>query len=440
MGNTETKSAPARRWWNPATWGNRKTDEPQEAKTFECVIQLGESNFYPALSFSGDDLDTLLVQATWGWVAMSTIAKDVASLPGVVQVRDEETGEWRVDRKAAPELWRVLDRPFGTAQDAPPWGWGQLIETASLHLDICGNAFLRKVLPVTGGERLIGLQLIKPTIVDVTTYPNGVARLYSVGGADGRQLTPDQVVNVMNISAGSYWQGISTLSAATDAIQVDDQASKRIRYDLTNRLAPGVILKVRNHFGLTDDQRTKINDYLTEQFGKAELSGKPLIVGEQTEIEEYPQTNITELPEHRRNARDEVLSIWNIPPLIAGVTDNATLQFSSVALQLYWMQALGPRIGRILGAVNTQAITPIYGPNVRLWYELNDNALGLAILDSRAQVAKTLHRDLDYSTNDSAARVSLNMPKHPALDAMNTQAIVAGRDDVNETGSDGRSA
>ena len=92
------------------------------------------------------------------------------------------------------------------------------------------------------------------------------------------------------------------------------------------------------------------------------------------------------------------------------------------------MQALRPRIGRIVGAINTQAVEPIYGPDVRVWYELADNELGLTILAQRAGVAKMLHRDLDYSTNDSAARVSLNMPRHAALDAMNSQATVAGRD------------
>ncbi len=192
-----------------------------------------------------------------------------------------------------------------------------------------------------------------------------------------------------------------------------------------------MILKVKGVFGMTTEQRTDIEEMLSTNFGTAATSGKPLIVGDTVTVEQFPVPQVGDLPEHRQIARDETLAVFGVPPPIAGVMDNATLQNASVALRLYWMQALRPRIGRILDAINTQAVEPVYGRDTRIWFELADNELGLAILQQRAEVAKVLHRDLDYSTNDSAERVGLNMPKPPELDEVNSQARIAGREETD---------
>lgn len=409
---------------------------PDGLKAFEAVLTpTSDANWIPALKFSADALDTLLTLSTWVYVCVTRVSTDISQLPGVIQFRKPGTNDWvnagdfgalNPDQSAALEdLSAILVRPFGKGKDVPPWGWAQLLETLSIHQDLCGNAFMREA---KAAGRLIALHLLNPYGVTVTEDSRGVAKAYDFSKG-GVPYPADEIVNVMAASPGSFWQGVAPLTAAEKAVTIDHTAQARIKWDMTQRIAPGMVLKIKNHFGMTATQRAEIETLLTASYGAVEQAGRPLVVGDQTDIFVPPENrSAADLPGHRIQARDEILSIFKVPPPIAGVMDNATLQNANVALRLYWLQALRPKIGQILDAINGQAVWPLYGPDVRIWFELSDNELGLAVLRERADVAKILVRDLDYSTNDANRRTGLNMPiRSPELDVMGTASVIAGR-------------
>jgi phage portal protein BeeE len=392
-------------------------------------VTVGDDGFIPAVTLTGSNLDALLRVAVWSYVCMTKISQDVAALPAVVQRKETtDTGQTVWVEDPNHPLNALLQRPLGRDREAPPWSWSRLIEVLSLHIDLAGNGYLQ----IVGNGRINNFNIFWPDQVTVQESQTGVAQSYTYSY---QVFTPDQIVNVMAQSAGSFHTGLAKLLAADPSIQIASSANSRIKYDLTHRLAPGVIFKVQNYFSLTSEQRTEVEDLIASNWSGVENAGKTMVLGSNVDVETAPTSNLGDLPVHRDTARDEILAIWGVPPPIAGNFDAATLQNAQVALRLYWMQTLRPRIGRILDAINTQAVEPIYGPDVRIWFELADNELGLAVLGQRVEVAKMLHRDLDYSTNDSAARVGLDMPRHAELDAMNTQSTIAGRIDIGN-GSD----
>lgn len=439
--------------WNPLTWGGTKQATGPTAmidakvdpigaelqsmgfdlKTLEAVVTIGEDGFIEPISFSGSNLSALLKIATWSYIAVTKIGRDVAALPAVVQKREiNEDGqaEWTNDYKH--ELNKVIARPFGTDAGAPKWTWGQMIEAASMHLDLNGNSFLVKTTSggFGQGSRLLALQLLlEPSNVKIIEdFSTKVATGYRFGA---KTYNPDQIVNVMNPNPSSFHTGIATLAGGERSMRIDSSAQSRIRYDLEHRLAPGMVFKVKGLFGMQDPQRVKIEALLRERYGEAKNAGKAMVVGDTVDIDDAPVANMGDVPEHRKLARDEILAIEGVPPPVAGLMDAATLQNAAVSLRLYWSLTLRPRVGRILDAVNLQAVQPSY-PDYRIWFELTDNELGLAVLAQRAEVAKLLHRDLDYSTNDSAKRVGLNMPHRTELDACNTTNRIAGRIEIGD--------
>jgi phage portal protein BeeE len=431
-------------WGTPAAGAKTATIDPAvdpigaeieamgfDVKTLEAIVTVGADGFIEPVTFSGSNLTSLLTAATWSYIAITKIARDISALPAVVQRREranDGSTEWVNDYDH--ELNKVIARPFGTDSGAAPWTWGQMVETVSMHLDLCGNAYLHKTTSggFDEGSRLLALQLLlDPTSVKVEEdFTTKVAKGFRT---PSKTFSTDDIVNIMNPSVSSFHTGIPTISGGERSVQIDSSAQSRIRYDLEHRLAPGMVFKVKGLFGMQDPQRKKIEGLLRERYGEAKNAGKAMVVGDTADIESAPTADMGDVPEHRKQARDEVLAIEGVPPPVAGIMDAATLQNSAVSLRLYWQLALRPRIGRILDPINLQAVSRSY-PDHRIWFELTDNELGLAVLAQRVEVATGLHRDLDYSTNDSAVRVGLNMPRRDELNAMNTTSKIAGRIDL----------
>ena len=396
------------------------TAAPDEARSYKIVVQVGEDGFIPALQFEGSNLETLLKQATWSYVCLSRIAQDVSELPPVVQRKDRD-GEWVKD--SSHELNRLLERPFGRGADAPPWDWSQLAETLVLHHQIKGNAYLRPAKDALA-KRLVALHLLNPAFVRVKADDKGVARTYEYSQ---RPYPASEIVNIMNATPGSYYKGIGPLEAAQTAIAVDYHAHQRVKYNMEQRLSPGIVVKVKSLFGMDDEQREKIRTFLKDEFEGAANEGKPLITSEGTDLDSPPPPKKDDIPQHRDQARQEILSIFNVPPPIVGIMDNATLQNADVAYRIYWSGCLQPVAGNIYKPINTQAIQPVYGSDVRLWYELADNEMGLAILRGRTGTAEGLFK-LGYPANMAARRVGLGMPHVPELDTPNATLAIAGRE------------
>ena len=82
-------------------------------------------------------------------------------------------------------------------------------------------------------------------------------------------------------------------------------------------------------------------------------------------------------------------------------------------------------------AVNAQAIWPLYGHEVRLWYNLTGSDIAIQLLAARADTAQKLVT-LGYPTNDAARAAGLDMPEHPDLDVPNVAQVIAGRGDSEE--------
>lgn len=411
-------------------WFRRKKikvapDESDGKKDYQIRVIMRQDGFIPAIQFSGDNLETLLEASTWAYACISGNAEAIASLPAIVQRAGDENEDKWVEVAEHP-LNDLIKNPFGGVNGLPHWSWGQLIETVSQHLYITGNSWLDPQVVKSGkNPRIKAVYLLQqPGQMTADETPAGVPTQYRYGV---KTYKVNEVVNIMNAAPGSLWNGQSPLHAAFRDVNIDRTAHERQKANLENRVAPGVVVEIDGYFGPTEAQKKEILKELTESYTRATQDGTPFVVGKGAKLHPPIQTGqVSDIFDVRKFSRDGMLAVFRTPPPIVGIYENATLQNFATATKIWWLNALFPMLNTIYGALNNQLVWPVYGENIRLWYDVTGSDIGLLILKDRVDVAQGLV-NLGYPTNMASRRVGLGMGHVEELDQANTQIIVAGR-------------
>lgn len=388
------------------------------AKSYTVLLQVGEDGFMKSTAYTGGDLETLYTQTIWTYICACRISHDLAGLPAVVQVRDKRSGEWATD--TGHELNALLRSPYGPGTGKPRWHWQQMIATGALRQEMCGNQFFRVV---SSGQRLLALGLVMDTVTGILNE-NAIPTRYKIG-TSGDEVPAEKLVNVMHANPGSWWDGISPVVAAQQAIHVDYSVSQRLRYDLETRVAPGVIFKVKALFSMQKAQRDDAETWLAEQFGMASKAGKSMVIGDNVEVQAPPMRELGDLPAHHDAARDAIISAFDVSPPVVGVLRDVKYQTWEQALRAQWALCIEPRARNIYSTINAQAVNPICGEDVRLWYDPIQSPLGLASVRDRADAAKSYFA-FGYPANAINRHFSLGMPYYDELERPNMPLAVAG--------------
>ncbi|MDY0001402.1 MAG: phage portal protein [Polyangia bacterium] len=393
-----------------------------KSSTLQVVATL--DGWVPSLQFFDSDADRLLQASTWAFACLSANATAAASLPPVVQ--KYEDGRWVRAADTHP-LWNVLRSPFAATPGWPRWGWKSMFRSVILQLEITGAAYLRPAY-ADGRQRLAALYLFRyPSRMTPDEDPyTGLLRCFRYGV---EEYGINDVVNLTEASASGFYKGVAPLSVALGAIETDATAALRQKSNLENKIAPGAHIKVSDFFGvgISNEQRNEIVNYLTEEYSGASKDGLPFVTGEGTEITAPQTTRDLQYFETRRFARDELLGVLRTPPPVIGIYENATLQNFEKAISIWWMAHLFPMVDMVYDAINLQAVYPVYGGRVRLWYDLSRTTqIGLLLMGQRLDIAKKI-ADLGYPANIASAEAGLDLPWVEGLDVVNTALIRAGR-------------
>ncbi len=411
------------------SWFSSLRNAPPENKSYQLVVQVGEDGFIPAAQFEGSDLYQLYTQAVWTYICASRISQDLAVLPPIVQRWNGD--EWQKDN-SNDSLNMLLVRPYGPGDNKPRWNWSQQVAAGALRKELCGNQFLK--MSVLGNE-LTALGLILNSVRGVEDPQTGVPTRYRVG-TGGAEFSAAEVVNIMHAAPDSWWRGVAPVVAAQQAIHVDYTASRRVRYDLEHRVAPGVVFKVRALFAMDETRKTEAKEWLTAQFEGAANAGKAMVVGDDVTVDAPPVRQVDDLPAHHRHARDTIISAHDISPPVVGVLDNVKYNNWEQSLRAQWMLCIEPRARDYYQTINTQAIWPVYGTEWRLWYDETQSTLALAAVRERAESAK-LYFDLGYPTNAINTHFRLGMPMFDELARPNQATVIAGRETDTQDSNDG---
>lgn len=405
-------------WW-------RGKDANEGAKSYQVQLLVGDEGFMVAQNFTGSTLETLFTQAIWTYICVNRISQDIASFPAIVQKREPGTDKW--ERDLDHDLNNVLDRPYGTHEFAPRVNWQQQLATGVIRQELDGNQFYgMEVAPsLTGGSRLLSLGLYMVQLKANVDASTGLFNSYSQEGTE--VIIPvDNVVNVLHANPGSTWDGVSPGVANEQATRVNYAADRRNRYDMETRVQPGVVFKVKALFTMNDKQRTNTEDWLANQYEGAVNAGKSLVVGDNTTIEGAPAHPVSDIAQKDAAARDKVVSSYGVSPPWVGILDDVKYANLDKAMRIQWSTCIGPRLLNIYNTINTQGVWPVYGRNVRLWYDMVHSPLGLAALAERGEVAAG-YQAIGWPAKHLNERFALDMKPFSGWDKSNMALAVAGR-------------
>jgi phage portal protein BeeE len=355
---------------------------------------------------------------------ISANAREAASIGAQVQ-RREGTAWFRTEH----DLDEFLMSPSGPIikgrpAEPPQWTWSQLIAIAASHLYLVGNSYQVPTVVDNGRKLTRLLPLIADTVDVQTDATSGYPTSYS---SAGKTYHPSQVVHTMFTSPLSLSQGHAPVQAAITSMDVDYAANQRIMWNLDNKVSPGVIITVAGFMGMTDTQKDTILADLSANYTAATADGTPLVTGDGTGYATPPdQRAALDYSDVRSDAARDILAVMHTPPPVVGVYDNATLNNFGKAFELWWLIALFPLLVEIYEAINRQLIWPVYGTDVRLWYDTRNSPIADLIRDKLIASAAALVA-IGYPPNIAAAYVGLDIPHVPELDQPLQNLTVAGR-------------
>jgi phage portal protein BeeE len=338
-------------------------DAPGELRTDPAFADLGPlisalvqaDGFLPSVSFLGDTVEQVYEAATWSYAAISANAEAAASLPIVVERR--ENGAWVEDSEHDANAF--IAEPMGPGT-RPAWNLNQYIEVIAQQLYLTGDSFGR-IFSYRGGtipaidpwhpqDVFVWDDGRRPVEYELQPRPRG-ERMRTSQGFTTRIEQPRDILHVMFGGPSSLIRGHSPLTVARRPIETDRFAQERVKANLINKVAPGLIFKhtpgeargwAAAH-AMSKNQRDDFIAYLREEYGQAVKEGLPLIIGADTEVLGTPET-VSQLAtaDVRGMTREEMLGIFRTPPPLLGILSDSTLQNIRWSIKIWWAVALAP--------------------------------------------------------------------------------------------------
>ena len=389
--------------------------------SFIVVRVDGDGNQIDFKITSDTDLDDALQKSVWAFAAMQRNTQAVCSVAPVIEQVNKTTGRYEPlpFGKGPRALRRLIQTPAGTAR-LPLMSWSDWLEVVFYQLYIFGRSYL----DVRAGSMV---PLLSPLNVEPVRNDQGILVSWMYGSVEYR---PEELIQLHVSGADGYYSNTSPFEAATGAIVSDSTAAERARYNLVNRVAPGLIFKIPDAY-MDDTSREETAKWLVTQYQASSQSGMPMVLTQESEVVAPPdyKAMTEELFGAAKMARDSILAVFGTPPPVLGIYDQATLSNFEKSYKIWWEAILLPQLGHLLNQLNVQYIQPQFGSDIRVAYGLENTEIGIIRESARADLAKK-YFDLGYPANIAAAEAGLNLPYHAELDLANAKWVTAGRTDM----------
>lgn len=315
-----------------------------------------------------------LKASTWVYACCSRIARAAASVPWKVQIRSGD--EW-VEAPDDHPLVLLLEKPN------PLQSRSRLFELAVFNLELCGNAMLHKTRGV--GDRIEELWSLNPDRVDPIPDDVEVLRGYKVKAARGRpvELPPSELVHFMFSDPANPLWGLGPLQVVAQAVDSDSSARTWQRASFENRAVPDGFVSFKQT--LSKEQHDLATKTIREsRSGPRNARSIGVLGGDATWIPASLSPVEMDFLESRKLTREEICAVFQVPPTLIGIYEDATLANLSASRLLFWEETVLPLVDYLADELNRSLVLPDYGPDVWLYPDverlpaLRERAIGNA--------------------------------------------------------------
>jgi HK97 family phage portal protein len=315
--------------------------------------------------------------STYVYSCVQLIARSVASVPWYCYKQDSK-GDWTVIENHPLQLLVDKPTPFHSRKD--------LMVGMVQHLYLGGNAVFTKV---RGGNVVAELWQLPPDAIKVIpSRKEFIDRYeYSLDGVTQNFAPRDILHNKFNDPSNPYW-GLSPLQAGAKAVDSDIEAVRFQKLSLQNRAITDGVFTFEHP--LTKDQWDEARAMVREQHQGMNNAHTPWILGAGAKWEQMSLSPMElDFLNSRKFTREEICSIFQVPPPMIGILENSTYNNIETARKIFWVDTIIPLLEDIKDCFN-QSLTPEFGTGFELSYDIsNVDALQTNIKD-KIETAKNL--------------------------------------------------
>jgi HK97 family phage portal protein len=290
-------------------------------------------------------------QAALGMSSFTACLRLVASTIGVLPCPVRRRGKDDLATEARDSgLWRVLNESPNADQTPVDYFEGVVIS-----LLMRGNHYARKLKE---GTRLLGLEPVRPDIVQVRRQPNGALRYqWALEGAS-YDLGEEDVFHIRGFGGGPV-SGLGVMGLARESLGIAIAADRAAGSMFANGVRPSGALKFDKW--LDDKKRKDERELIESHFVGAMNTGRPFILeGGMTWEQISLSADDAQLLQSRAWSVEEVCRWFGVPPVLIGHSKDTTAWGTGIEqLMLGFVKfTLMPYLRRIELAIGKQLLTP----------------------------------------------------------------------------------
>jgi len=299
-----------------------------------------------------------LKASTYVYACIQLIARSVASVPWYVY-KQKRNGDWEQIKMHPLELLIEKPTPFHSRKD--------LMEGMVQHLYLGGNALFTKV---RASGTVAELWQLPPDAIKVIPSRKQFIDHYEYNrdGVKQKFKQTDIIHSKFNDPSNLYW-GLSPLQAGARTVDSDIEAVKFQKVSLQNRAITDGIFTFEHP--LTKDQWEEARSMVREQHQGIQNARTPWVLGagaKWTSMSLSPAE--MDFLNSRKFSREEICSIFNVPPPMIGILENSTYNNIETARKIFWQDALVPLLQDIKNTLNL-SLTPEFGTGITLDFDLS---------------------------------------------------------------------
>jgi HK97 family phage portal protein len=296
----------------------------------------------------------------WVFACVKAIAQTVASVP-LVFYQDTKDGRERLpDSHPLTELfWGV--NPVMSRYDF----W----EATVTYLELTGNCFW--ALERTNGRGMPAeIWPLRPdrmrVVPDRTSFVKGY--VFSVGersvGYDR-----DEMLHLKYFNPQNDWWGISPLSAARQGLLSDFYAVKYNKKFFKQGATPSGVFIAEQ--AMDESGFKRLQKELELAYSGVERAHRPMLLesGLKWQSISLPQKDMEFINQRKMN-REEILSVFKVPPAEVGIFEYANYANASVQDKIFWTKCIIPRLRKIEEYINT-FLVPRFGQDIIASFDLS---------------------------------------------------------------------
>lgn len=346
----------------------------------------------------------------WMFRAITQISRSASTVPWVV-----------FNAKMEPQWNHPLSKLF--AKPNPQFTRQQMMELLITWTELTGTSFLKKVRV---GNMSKELWPISPARIaprpsnDPSKFIDGY-RIRQDGGqeVDDPDYTPENVVYIRLMDPANPYKGLSPLAAAAKTVDLDNSQLDWNTGAMQNRAVVDGMFSFKRDL---DQQQVKsITDRIVEKFTGKRGARKPLVVGSEASYQRMSLTPVElDFLESRKANREEILSVYGVPPQLVGIQDASTYNNFATSMRIFWETTLIPLLDVIKDAFNHSFADELQ-EGLTIGYDVSNVSALKDQQETKSKVAKT-YTEMGVPVSVLNELLELGLKEYPGWDKPRAQS------------------